>query len=81
MPEFENESLAEWLEEVVRQLLENGADYAVFASKRADGDVILAAYNTNPGQKLELAAQIQADAILDAIEARDSEEYDDEQTP
>lgn len=78
MPEFENEGLAEWLEEVVRQLLENGTDYAVFTSKKADGEVILAAYNANPGQKLELAAQIQADAILDAIEARGSEEDDNE---
>lgn len=73
--EFENKELAEWLESSVRQIMEGNVTSGVFVAKLKSGAVYTAYFHAGCCDKVELAAHIQADAMMDAIAAsREDEE-------
>lgn len=67
--EFKNKGLAEWLESSVRQIMEGNATNGVFVAKLKNGSVHTAYFHVGCCEKIELAAHIQADAMMDAIAA------------
>lgn len=79
--EFENQELAEWLEDTVRKIMEEKADGIIFVAQMKDGGVLTSYFHAGPCRKVELASHIQIDAALEAMkmkedldETKDSEE-------
>lgn len=79
--EFENQELAEWLEDTVRKIMEEKADGIIFVAQMKDGGVFTSYFHAGPCRKVELASHIQIDAVLEAMkmkedldETKDSEE-------
>jgi hypothetical protein len=79
--EFENQELAEWLEDTVRKIMEEKADGIIFVAQMKDGGVLTSYFHAGPCRKVELASHIQIDAVLEAMkmkedldETKDSEE-------
>ena len=79
--EFENQELAEWLEDTVRKIMEEKADGIIFGAQMKDGGVLTSYFHAGPCRKVELASHIQIDAVLEAMkmkedldETKDSEE-------
>lgn len=79
--EFENQELAEWLEDTVRKIMEEKADGIIFAAQMKDGGVLTSYFHAGPCRKVEMASHIQIDAVLEAMkmkedldETKDSEE-------
>lgn len=73
--EFENKELAEWLEDVVKHILEKNADGIAFVAQSNDGETSTAYYHVGCCRKMELASHIQVDAMRDVIQAnREAEE-------
>ena len=78
---FENQELAEWLEDTVRKIMEEKADGIIFVAQMKDGGVLTSYFHAGPCRKVEMASHIQIDAILEAMkmkedldETKDSEE-------
>ena len=66
---FENEQLTEWLEDTVRVLMSEKVVSGAFVAKLEDEVTYTAYFHAGCCDKVELAAHIQADAIMDATAA------------
>lgn len=66
---FENKQLTEWLEDTVRVLMSEKVVSGAFVAKLEDGVTYTAYFHARCCDKVELAAHIQADAMMDAIAA------------
>ena len=66
---FENKQLTEWLEDTVRVLMSEKVVSGAFVAKLEDGVTYTAYFHAGCCDKVELAAHIQADALMDAIAA------------
>lgn len=66
---FENRDLAEWLEDVVRHILEKNADGVAFVMQSNDGETFTAYYNCGCCRKVEFASHLQIDSMREVIEA------------
>lgn len=66
---FDNKQLTEWLEDTVRVLMSERVVSGAFAAKLENGDTYTAYFHAGCCDKVELAAHIQADAMMDAIAA------------
>ena len=70
---FDNKELAEWLEYVVKHILEKNADGIAFVAQSVDGETFTAYYNVGPCRKVELASHIQIDAMREVIDVNSGE--------
>lgn len=66
---FENKDLVEWLEDVVKRILEKNADGIAFVAQSNDGETFTAYYNCGCCRKLEFASHLQVDSAREVIEA------------
>lgn len=76
--EFEDKDLAEWLEDVVRHILEKKANGIAFVAQSDDGETFTAYYNCGCCRKVEFAAHMQIDSVREIIEANREEDGEDE---
>ena len=65
---FDNKELTEWLEDVVKHIMEKNADRIAFVAQSDDGETFTAYYNAGPCRKVELASHIQIDAMREVID-------------
>ena len=72
--EFEKTALTEWLEDVVKHIMEKNADGIAFVAQSDDGETFTAYYNCGCCRKVELASHIQMDEMRDVIEANREDE-------
>lgn len=75
---FENKELCEWLENAVRMIMEKNAVSIGMVAQLPDGSVMTAYKNAGALKKIELAANMQMDAINDVIEANKGGRGDEE---
>lgn len=74
MSEFlKNKDLAEWLEDVVRHIVEKNCDGIAFVAQSNDGETFTAYYNCGCCRKVEFAAHMQIDSMREVIEANKEE--------
>ena len=74
MSEFlKNKDLAEWLEDVVRHIVEKNCDGIAFVAQSNDGEKFKAYYNCGCCRKVEFAAHMQIDSMREVIEANKEE--------
>ena len=74
--DFKNKELAEWLEDVVRYIMEKNCDGIAFVAQSNDGKTFTAYFNCGPCRKVELASHVQIDGIREVIAANKGEELD-----
>lgn len=74
--DFKNKELAEWLENVVRHIMEKNCDGIAFVAQSNDGETLTAYFNCGPCRKVELASHVQIDAMREVIDANKGEEHD-----
>lgn len=77
MSGFENKELCEWLENVVRMIMEKNPESIGLVAKLPDGSIMTAYKNANALKKFELAADMQMDAMMDVNEANREERGDE----
>lgn len=73
---FENREMAEWLEDVVRHIIEKNAEGIAFVAQSNDGETFTAYFNCGPCRKVELASHMQIDAMREVIDANKGGERD-----
>lgn len=66
---FQNKDLAEWLEDVVKHIVEKNCDGIAFAAQSNDGETFTAYYNCGCCRKVEFASHMQIDSMREVIEA------------
>lgn len=71
---FENKELAEWLEDVVKHILEKNCDGIAFVAQSNDGETFTAYFNCGCCRKVEFASHMQIDSMREVIEANKSAE-------
>lgn len=74
---FENTSLAAWLEDVVRHIMEKNVDGIAFVAQSNDGETFTAYYNCGCCRKMEFASHIQVDSMREVIEINRRDEDDE----
>ena len=70
---FDNKELTEWLEYVVKHIMEKNADRIAFVAQSDDGETFTAYYNAGPCRKVEFASHIQIDAMREVIDVNSGE--------
>lgn len=75
-PLFENTELAEWLEDVVRHILEKNCDGIAFVAQSKDGETFTAYFNCGCCRKVEFASHMQIDSMREVIDANKGEGQD-----
>ena len=66
---FENREMAEWLEDVVRHIIEKNADGIAFVAQSNDGETFTAYFNCGCCRKLEFASHLQIDSMREVVES------------
>lgn len=78
MSEFlKNKDLAEWLEDVVRHIIEKDCNGIAFVAQSNDGETFTAYYNCGCCRKIEFASHMQVDSMRDVIEANKESAQDE----
>lgn len=67
MPEFENQELAEWLEDGVREMFNRDPNAIAIVASLNDGTTLTGYYKADATQKALFAHQIYTDAVLDVV--------------
>lgn len=70
---FDNKELTEWLEDVVKHIMEKNADGIAFVAQSDDGETFTAYYDAGPCRKVEFASHIQIDAMREVIDVNSGE--------
>lgn len=65
---FENKELAEWLEDVVKQIVEKKCNSIAFVAKSNEGKTFTAYFKCGPCKKVEFASNMQINAMSEVID-------------